>query len=373
MILDEEVYLEYNVNAFLEHHGVKGMKWGIRHDPERKARRQAHRVEKYEKKAAFLQTTINELDAELAKTKRWQWHRRSELGSAKDFASKQRETALRDIEAVKKGKLTSVQKKLLIGAGGVAGILLAFGAFKMGQSGQLRQMAGKAFLKDKLITRWKVDGSLSRQMSPDEIMSSVVKPLNPNYSKPNSFGSKFNCRRCTFAYEMRRRGYDVSATQAMTGLGQDVSGEFNATSPLGSKPVKITDIARAIGGGHSSPQAKEALSKFGGQSGLGKNTIDMLDGKDNSKSIFRALSRHPEGARGELGVKFEMGGAHSVAWEKIHGKIYIIDSQRGKIFKNPTEFDDDIGHMVGSAGFTRLDNIQLNDDFLGRWLKNAKH
>ncbi len=41
MIIDEDIYLEHfnneatinlEVDAFLEHYGVKGMKWGIRND-----------------------------------------------------------------------------------------------------------------------------------------------------------------------------------------------------------------------------------------------------------------------------------------------------------------------------------------------------
>ena len=33
-----------------------------------------------------------------------------------------------------------------------------------------------------------------------------------------------NCRRCTFAYELSRRGYDVQATKTLIGTGQDANG-----------------------------------------------------------------------------------------------------------------------------------------------------
>ena len=31
MFVDEDVYKAYSIDEFIEHHGVKGQKWGIRH------------------------------------------------------------------------------------------------------------------------------------------------------------------------------------------------------------------------------------------------------------------------------------------------------------------------------------------------------
>lgn len=45
---------------------------------------------------------------------------------------------------------------------------------------------------------------------------------HPEYG--NSLGSFMNCRRCTFAYELSRRGYDVQATKTLIGTGQDANG-----------------------------------------------------------------------------------------------------------------------------------------------------
>ena len=49
----------------LYHYGVKGMKWGVRHDKDRKARRTAKRearASKYDKKAEEIQKQIDSLD-----------------------------------------------------------------------------------------------------------------------------------------------------------------------------------------------------------------------------------------------------------------------------------------------------------------------
>lgn len=63
-------------------------------------------------------------------------------------------------------------------------------------------------------------------MSEDEILDKVVKGINPNYGV--SPGSMSNCLRCTFAYEMSRRGYDVRATETLGGAGQGMAGMISA-------------------------------------------------------------------------------------------------------------------------------------------------
>jgi hypothetical protein len=98
-----------------------------------------------------------------------------------------------------------------------------------------------------------------------------------------------------------------------------------------------------------------------------RNVIDLNQG---GGGIFKALASQPDGARGELGVAWKMGSGHSMAWEVVKGKPVIFDAQSGKMFKSDSDFSE-IGASVKEAGFTRLDNIELNDDYLMRWLKNA--
>jgi hypothetical protein len=65
-----------------------------------------------------------------------------------------------------------------------------------------------------------------------------------------------------------------------------------------------------------------------------------------------------------------MGGGHSVAWEIIGGKPHIFDTQSGEVFKDVASFSK-FSENVVEAGFTRLDNLDLNDDFLQRWVQSA--
>lgn len=60
-----------------------------------------------------------------------------------------------------------------------------------------------------------------------------------------------------------------------------------------------------------------------------------------------------------------------MAWEIINNKPVIFDCQTGKMYKNAFDLDSAVGKYIKKAGFTRLDNIDLNEDFLLRWLRNA--
>lgn len=90
-----------------------------------------------------------------------------------------------------------------------------------------------------------------------------------------------------------------------------------------------------------------------------------------AKSIFDSIAKEPNGARGELGVGWSFGGGHSMAWEIVNGRPVIFDAQAGLKFDSPDSFAK-IAGRVGKAGYTRLDNLQLNDEYLKRWVNNVK-
>jgi hypothetical protein len=123
----------------------------------------------------------------------------------------------------------SNKAKIATGAAFVA----AMAAKKVAESGDVRRMIskGKAFIEKRDPLDFPRDERLAdKNMSADAIHSAVVKPINPNYSigHPGAFA---NCRRATFAYELRRRGYDVRATHTSNASGQNVIGLHNATTP----------------------------------------------------------------------------------------------------------------------------------------------
>jgi hypothetical protein len=351
------------VDDFLAHYGVKGMRWGHRKTEDQVAEIRGVKAQKFVNKAAAFQTRINDLQKSGGYSSYGTQAQIHELTTKRD-------QALSDAEAKRQGKMTSTQRKVAIGASITAGLVAAYLIQDNIQSGEFNRLVAKGkehFSGEEF--KFKKDEKLAdRNMSVDEIHEKVVKHVNPDYGK---IGTKMNCRRATFSYEMRRRGYDVQATKTTNGNGQNAMGLLNATTP--EQKFKSTHRISVM-----NTAAKEI---FGKEKGAPTPMMDLIEnfapgGKvpirgGGSQNIFNKLSKEPEGSRGELGVVWEMGGGHSMAYEIIKGKPVVFDAQSGKKFEDPDSFYKSMGGTK-SAGYTRLDNVELNHDYLMRWMKDAK-
>lgn len=350
------------VDDYLAHYGVKGMRWGHRKSEEEV---QAHRMAKAEKflvKAAVLETRISELSLHANEHTYGVNNRIAEL-------RKQQNQHLADAEAKRQGKMTSTQKKVVVGASIVAALAATYIAQDTLQSGEATRLISKG---RQLFTgetfEFKKDPKLANLAHEDEILDKVVRKVNPDYG---AMGTKMNCRRATFSYEMRRRGYDVQATKTTNANGQNVHGLMNATTPGKFKSTKNYAVVNQLVverqdflRGKSAPTF-ELVNNFAAG---GRNKIP---GGNHPDSIFQRLSKEPDGSRGELGVMWAMGGGHSMAYEIFNGKPVIFDAQSGQKLDTPEKFAKSMGKL-DSSGFTRLDNVELNHDYLMRWMKNAK-
>lgn len=373
------------VDEFLAHNGVKGMHWGVVHKPESTGRikrtpemkteaRQAKRETKahpYDERANKAQTAIDAINS--------QTH--SRIGQVranhqiKDL-QKIKDQAVADAEAKRQGKLSHNQKKVVIGAAVAAAVLATAVVYNGTQSGEFNRLAmkGQAAIHGKSGINFKESTLLSnKNMSPDIVHKLVVKEVNPGYG---AIGTRVNCRRCTFAYEMRRRGYDVRATGTTNSAGQTATGLANALRP-GEKNYGTGRF------GIASVMIKEGFVKDLHPDKVVNTPItDMMSTfaagakksvpNPGAASILEHLAKEPNGSRGELGVMWKAGGGHSMAYEIFNGKPVIFDTQTGHKLGT---LDELVAHgldKVASAGTTRLDNVPLNHEWLARWVKNVK-
>lgn len=270
------------------------------------------------------------------------------------------------------GKVGGSQEEAAIQLAAAGVVIAALAVQHTLSSGNTRRIMakGKAFLtaKSKEVP-WKNKPELAdKNMSVDDIMTKVVAPINPKYGK---YGTRMNCRRATYCYEMRRRGYDVQATRTHLATGQDETGSYNAQHPG----------INLVAPGGSGAAVRKTVEKFHRKSNrpftdsvrAGKTDPVLRYGKVKvpPHELLGHISKMPHGARGEVGLVWLSGGGHSVAFENVKGKAVIFDTQSGKKYEDYIALHNAFGGALAGTAITRLDNLPLNHDFLRRWAKNA--
>lgn len=401
----------------LKHHGVKGQRWGVRKredvgaairkianapnplyyknvqarigkdivspskkeavpnhtfntSPDKQAKRNA-KAKKFEDRSDDLQRRIDAGNKNISKLNAEQSPniftkvKLSQLKQDQRILAEEKAKADKSAEAKRQGKLTPTQKKLLIGGAVVGGLLIAGVAAQQINSGQFRQNVnrGREILTGKKF-KFKEAPELKGNWSADQIHKLIVPDINEGY--PTGIGSGMNCRRCTFAYEMRRRGYDVAATRTPTASGQNAIGLFNVLD------TEAKDVSQRSGMRLLTNPPRATLTNSPADRILSIATshgsVNKIDAPEN---IFSVLSKQPERSRGELGVFWNGGGGHSMAYEIINGVPHIFDGQTGEKYSSMAEIAANLPE-IGAAGFTRLDNVNLDTKFVQRWVKNVK-
>lgn len=341
-------YNKPSPDEYLIHHGIKGQQWGVRNGPPYPLGASDHSAS--EKKAGW-QKSLDKRD-------------NTDNNKRKVKIAKEDNTA-------KKSGLTDGQKRAIkIGAAVVATALVAYGTYKLADSGELHRLTekGKELLKGSAYEGFKRNDAFSHSMTADEIAHTFFGKINPGYG--TSVGTSNNCRRCTFAYELSRRGYDVKATRCLQGTGQNGSGLNRARGEdaMGIKTI-LREFKSALHDDNYNADPNKLIERLKHQ-----KQIDLHD-TDGAfrpgKKIFEALSQMPEGARGELEVGRQKGGGHSLAWEVIGGKPDAFDFQTSRMYKRSGR----LMHLMleqefVSAGIARLDDVDLDFDFLRRWVEN---
>lgn len=138
----------------------------------------------------------------------------------------------------------------------------------------------------------------------DEALGTQGKPMseadawfdaNPYYSDDYSEFSS-NCQRCVFAYEMRRRGYDVEALPTYDGDSMPSGGAWQSA-----------------------------------MSGMTKVDVGKTTEKATIKNIEKQMSDWGEGSRGIVRVQWAGGNSgHVFNVEYNSGKLKVYDVQSNK-------------------------------------------
>lgn len=362
---------------YLMHYGVKGMKWGVR-KAEKKAAREVKRQEKsgkIRKKAAAVDANISDINKQMKALPPGMRSvvKRSMLKSDKKALTKTRDQLNEDADRAAKGKLTSKQRTLVAGAVVVGAIAGGVTLSRMSQSGELNalRLRGEKIVKRKDSVFNKNEKFSQKFDNPNDLLRTVGKDVNPNYDR---LGGKMNCRRSTFAYELRRRGYDVEATTSALGVGQSESGFLNAVNTKEKKRYATTSMSQPVSLGRKIATAidgdKRLKNVETARLSVAKNKGEAISGSQISK----LLGNQPNGARGEM--VFNQGGfAHSLAYEIVNNKPYAFDTQKGQAYDLSSDGFSKFQSKWGTTkeiNVTRLDNVELDEKFLARWATNRK-
>ena len=321
----------YSNSDYLQHYGILGMRWGIRRFQDKTGRLTAAGKKRYDDDPSN--------------------------GSPEKKSSKtSKEVGNSFIEKKLGIKLSDRQKTAIkIGAGIAAAALVAYGGYRLYNSDvgkpirdqvdayfkRMRDAEFKALeSEDRMV--FKTTGKLTehakkdlstrdydsklrffkkaREYTPDE----DLKAINEGMFRMTKGGSN-NCGLCTTAYELRRRGYDVRANFAEQGRSVKTLSEF----------FKNADI-----------QDDAALAN--------RTKAEWM------AAIERRLLRQGDGARGNFGGQYAMGGGHSIIYEVSKGKVIFRDGQTGETYRSVREA---IGNFVpGKSNYFRMDNLEINND-----------
>lgn len=293
----DEVYIGALIsNEYLTHHGIKGQKWGVKHGPP------------YPLKDSVSKKVKSRKDTRIAS------------GKAKTEAPDPHKKKGSNAEAYKMA--FNIAMDLLT----LNPIYATQDAIRLGQYVASKHKASKIAKQQATEEIDKKTGfhKKAKPMTMDE----DVKSVNPNFHNFNS-NTKNNCMLCTVTYDMRRRGYDVTA---------ELAGEGYRYEDLRTWYPKA-NIVNVKGGNQSA-----ARTYLTGDKTLMTNTKNEI-------------CKQPNGSRGNLMVQWSgMQGGHSMAYEVIGGQMHIFDGQTGTHYTNP----DKILRQCREVSYARLDNIEPN-------------
>lgn len=335
-------------DSVLEHHGIKGQKWGVRRFQNADGSVTAAGAQRYYSQYGKNYHTSDD-------PKNVPNHTDSKGGSSSSSGSNNNSS-----EGSKNQKVKSVEY------GVATELIVAAAAIGVTAAAPLVDKGIKALKNKNLNTPYKK--RLDQQRAGEEIDSetglhkmsspgtreSNMSEVNPDfkgYSKGYAKGTVQNCLLCTTAYEMRNRGYDCSAkksVQPRDGL-EYTNGIFKGVK---NKPVEgCVDLTTREGQLELwTKEAPKCATKEGN--------------KELAHRAVNQMQKEPD-SRGQILVVWGAGGGHSMAYEVKGGKLSILDCQQNKVF----EGNDAISLLSKTCHvqYQRLDNLEFDKKAIGRY------
>lgn len=177
----------------------------------------------------------------------------------------------------------------------------------------------------------------------------IYKKRHPEYLN--------NCVLCTIATEVRRRGLDVMAKPAYDGM----SGPKATATCFPGGEAKLHDTNNLL----KSIDLKTGEFKLNDKddlfnSRLKKSQMDASKGKNiqNAKATIENLSKE-KNSRGGLFVTWAYGGGHAIQYEVRNGQVRLIDGQSNEIIENPKKVEKYLARTVFSTSY-RYDNLEID-------------
>ena len=167
---------------------------------------------------------------------------------------------------------------------------------------------------------------ISGTHTPDQDMAAV----NPKYKDASVPGTNNNCVLCSVTYDLRRRGYDVTAK----------IGLYGNIDKLLTKEI------------YDHPKREK----------LGGRTFDDV--------FAKGAKKFPEGSRGLIGVNGYFGGGHSMAFEVVNGKFIVRCAQSNEIM-TPMKLDG-YGFNPRTADVIRTDHLKVKMNGVGKACNELK-
>lgn len=288
----------------LYHHGIAGQKWGHRNGPPYPLSAGAHSAA--EKKAGYQRS----------------------------LSSKAPETQEKGMSA-----LALVYTTYLASYAVACVALLGAGAIADAKANGFKKKC------DKEREEAKTDPDTGLKLKSKELTQKEdCKRVNPGYATRDD-GSTRNCTNCSFAYEMRRRGYEVQAKLKSSGRSGDYVQEF-------FPKAKTEHVQKAPDRTKDEDEWLQFYTKE-------QKKADTASNKELTRKTITALKTNPPGSRGEISVCWNKWSGHSMAWEvDSAGKVSIIDAQTGRIYDE--KHIKNVINMCTEVDYTRLDDQKFD-------------